>query len=229
MNKSTFSLAAAAATLVLAASPARADFTVIDLNQNNLSLGNITVGTVKVDRTSSTTATFTFTALLVSGTQYLFTDGGAAAANVNAASWSFSGLSASNSIGNGNTAGTLADGGSGNEDGFGNFNQTFNLGASFTRAADSISFTITNDSGTWATVGDVLSGNNKGNLVAAHIGICVAPGAGCTEFVGGFGGTGFASGNGFPSASSVLEPNSASLAVLALGLLGAGFWTRRKV
>jgi hypothetical protein len=215
LNKSTFSLAAAAAALVLSATPAWADVVTIDLSQNNLGIVG-TIGTVTVNLTSTTTATITFQA----SAGYKFTDGGSAAVNVNATTWGVSTFSPA----------TLTDAGAGNEDGMGSFNQTFNLPNSFPDSQTTISFVLTDTSGTWSGAANVLAlntpGGNGGGYAAAHFGVCDV---GCTAFAGGL--TGFAAGNTqtFPGGSNVLEPNSASLAVLALGLLGAGLWTRRKL
>jgi hypothetical protein len=62
--------------------------------------------------------------------------------------------------------------GSGNQDGFGSYNFTFDLSGGYASTANSVSFVLTNLSGTWGSAADVLTGNNKNNLVAAHIFVC---------------------------------------------------------
>jgi hypothetical protein len=58
-------------------------------------------------------------------------------------------------------------------------------------------------------------------VVATFNGTTTEPASGFTRGCG--------SGSSTTSSNTVAEPNSSSLAVLALGLLAAGFWTRRKV
>jgi len=219
LNTSKFILASAAAAVVLSASPAWADIVTIDLNQNNLGIVG-SIGTVTVDRTSTTTATITFQA----NSGYRFVDGGSAAVNVNAPDWSVSSISPA----------ILSPAGAGNEDGMGSFNQTFNLpNASPANSQATMSFVLTDIGGTWASAATVLAlntpGGNGSGYAAAHFGVCDVAACGPGFEFGA--NTGFAAGNTetFPGGSNVLEPNSASLALLALGLLGAGFWTRRKV
>jgi hypothetical protein len=219
LKKSTLSVAAVAATLVLSATSAFADVVIIDLNQNNLGIPG-SVGTVTVSLVNSTTATITFQA----ATGYRFIDGGALAINIpSTANYAFSNLSPA----------TLSFGGSGNEDGMGSFTDTWNLpNASPANSQATMSLTVTDVGGAWASAANVLAlntpGANGGGYAAAHIGVCDIPSCG-TGFQ--FGNTGYGAGNTqrFPSSSSVLEPNSASLALVALGLLGVGFWSRRKV
>jgi hypothetical protein len=118
-------------------------------------------------------ATVSFTSLQNATNTYLMGDGGSAALNVNG-SFSLSGLSASN-IYAGFNANTPVSGGAGNEDGFGSFNLTINMGQGWPDSASTISFTVTNTSGTaWTgiTTGGnnvMLAVNNKGFIVAAHI------------------------------------------------------------
>src|SRR4051812_7896569 len=96
-----------------------------------LNLGNSAVtgagpyATADVHWVNTTTATVTFDSLSNGGYLYLMGDGGSVGVNVNASSWSFDNVVASNSIA-GFTTSTIVDGGAGNEDGFGSFNQTFN-------------------------------------------------------------------------------------------------------
>ena len=118
-------------------------------------------------------ATVTFHSVQNATNTYLMGDGGSAALNVNG-SFSLSLLSAAN-IYAGFTPGTPVNGGAGNEDGFGNFNLTVNMGQGWPDSASTISFTVTNTSGiawTGITTGGnnkMLTANNKGFIAAAHI------------------------------------------------------------
>jgi protein with PEP-CTERM/exosortase system signal len=129
---------------------------------------------VTVNRTNSTHATITFTSLTNSGNIYLMGDGGSVAVNVNATSWTVTNVTGSNS-GTGFTPGPYSNGGAGNEDGFGSFNQTINSFDGFTHSSDFIRFTLTNTSGSWATASQVLAANGSGFLVAAHIFVTTYP------------------------------------------------------
>jgi hypothetical protein len=175
---------------------------------------------VLVDLTSSTMATITFTSNSVGGYTYLFGDGASAAVNVNATSWTVGSFAASNA-GTGFSPGTLSNGGSGNVDSFGVFNQTVNDFDGFMHAADSVQFTITNTSGTWATAGDVLTPNADGNVAAAHLFVCSADGYGNCNQADGALTTGFA--------SQVPEPSTALLVGVASSILAARRPRRRNV
>ena len=87
-------------------------------------------------------------------------DGGSVGVNVNATTWTIG-----NFTSNGNP---VSDGGAGNEDGFGNFNQKVSMQNS-SNGASIISFTLTNGSGTWLSAANVLAFNENHWLVAAHI------------------------------------------------------------
>jgi hypothetical protein len=181
---------------------------------------------VQINQTTGTTATITFTALVNGGHAYLLGGQGAAGVNVNATSWTVSGLTGSNSFaGFVNDPTDLSNGGSNNEDGFGSFNQTFDNFDGYTHSFTTISFVLTNTSGTWANAAAVLSPNAGGSEAAAHIFVCAT--TTCVATVGALG-TGYAASTGSSTPNEVGEPNSASIALLALGLLGAGLWTRRK-
>lgn len=173
------------------------DYTLTTSNSPG-TLGTGPFGNVNVNLTSSNTATITFTA--ASG--YLFVDGGAVAVNVNANAWT---------IGNFNSNGNpVSDAGSGNEDGFGNFNQKVSQQNS-SNGASIISFTLTNTSGTWASAANVLAFNAQNWLVAAHI-----------QIQDGTGNTGFAAG---PSGGQV--PDGGTTVMLLGAALGALGMVRR--
>lgn len=159
----------------------------------NLSVGNSPFNTypgpyvsVTVNRTSSTSATITFTSLTASGNAYLMGDGASVGVNVNATSWTLSSITGSNS-GTGFTPGPYSNGGSGNVDGFGVLNQTINTSAGFTHSSTMIRFTLTNTSGTWLNAASVLVANANGAMAAAHIFVTRLPvnaanGSVCTGF-----------------------------------------------
>ena len=146
----------------------------------NLSVGNPAVSgypgpyaSVTINRTSSITATITFTSLTKSGNIYLMGDGGSAAVNVNATTFTVGTITGTNS-GTGFTPGPYSTS-SGNSDGFGSFNLSIDSFDGFTSSADTISFTLTNTSGTWSSASQVLIANASGALVAAHIFVTASP------------------------------------------------------
>src|SRR5262249_51786514 len=136
--------------------PAHADIISFDLGSGNSAISGFTgpYAHVQVNRTSSTMATITFTSLTNSGNIYLLGDGGSVGVNVNASSFTLGTITGSNA-GTGFTPGPWSDGGAGNEDGFGSFNQTINSFDGFTHSSDMIAFDITNTSGTWAAAANV--------------------------------------------------------------------------
>jgi len=196
---------------LLGASSARADTISYSLTVGNPGLAGFPgpYADVLVDRTSSTTATITFTSNTVGGNTYLLGDGGSADVNVNAATWTVGSFSSSNA-GVGFTPGPLSDGGASAVDGHGIFNQTVDSFDGYTHSADTISFIITNTSGTWANAASVLVENASGNVAAAHIFVC--SGTGSCDASSGALTTGFA---------TVPEPSTALLlggSLLALAL-----------
>lgn len=221
MKRQSINLALAAVGLC-AATMLRADTISFDLGLGNAAISGYTgpYAHVVVDRTSSTTATITFTSLTGGGNIFLLGDGGSVAVNVNANSWTLGAITGSN-VGTGFDPGNpYSNGGSGNEDGWGSFNQTINSFDGYTHSSSTISFTLTDTSGTWASAANVLLGNGSGYLAAAHIFVAGDPAD--ANAPGGALATGFATGDG----SSVPDGGS-TVALLGCGLAGIGMISRK--
>ena len=193
MNKLKYFTAILIAVIGLGLQQARADFIF------NLDTANIAVpgpyAQVDVNLLNSTQATIKFTSLTQAGNIYLFAGSGASAVavNVNAISWALSPVITGSNAGTGFlTPGPFSDGGSGNMDGFGSFNQGISSFDGFSHSSDTLSFTLNNLSGTWASDTSVLTGNSQGYLAAAHIFVTTFPAARSN----GASDTGFATGNG---------------------------------
>jgi len=166
---------------------------------------------VLVNRTSTTTATITFTSLTNSGNIYLLGGAGSVAVNVNAASFTLGPITGSNA-GTGFTPGDWSDGGSGNEDGFGSFNQTIDSFDGYTHSSNSISFSLTDTSGTWASAMAVLLANSGGSLAAAHIFVTTDP----ANASNGALATGYAANGTVPDGGSTVLLLGAALSTIGL-------------
>jgi hypothetical protein len=206
-------------TAALIAQSARGDMTTYDLNTGNSAISGYSgsYGSVTVDLTSSTSATITFTSDTVGGNIYLFGDGGTVGVNVNASSWTLGTITGNNSGTGFTLGGPFSSGGSGNEDGFGSFNQTINTFDGFTHSSDTVSFTLTDTSGTWANAADVLAANSNGGVVAAHIFVTSAP----ANAANGALTTGFAAGGPGAVTNRVSDGGSAAI-MLGFALVGLG-------
>jgi hypothetical protein len=121
-----------------------------------------------------TTATIVFTAAQTGAFQYLFGNGSSVDVNVQG------GFTVNTITGTqlaGFTPTTYSNAGAKNVDGFGVFNLTIDGGNGYTTSSNSITFTVTQTSGTpWLADGsNVLTANANGALVAAHIFVAAFP------------------------------------------------------
>jgi hypothetical protein len=219
IKKIVLSLVVIGFALAVLCTPSFAD-TTFDLTTGNSAISGFAgpYASVDVHLDSSTMATITFTSDIVGGNIYLLGDGGTVGVNVDATTWTLGTITGSNA-GTGFTPGPWSDGGAGNEDGFGSFNQTINSFDGFTHSSDMISFLLTNTSGTWASSDSVLIANSEGNRAAAHIFVTSSP----ADASNGALATGFAS-----EGAVTTTPEPASLTLLGLGLIGVPFLRRRK-
>lgn len=218
------------ALLALIVSPAKADTTSFDLTVGNAgAIANFTGPYVNVfiNRTDSTHATITFTALTailgnpactaLTPCTYLMGDGSAVALNVNG-TVGVSGISWTG----GNTKTSFTPGGAQNVNSFRNFNFTLIDFDGFGAAVTSVTFTLTRTVGAWVDVFDVLTPNGTilSSTAAAHIFVQSASCSGACA-------TGFASnGAEEPPSSGVPEPGRITL--LGTGLLAIAFGIRRR-
>jgi hypothetical protein len=233
LAKRSFLFVALAATAIAlaAGSPLRADSVSYSIDTPNSAISGFPgpYATVTVNLTSPTTATLTYTSLVAGGNINLFGDGGSVAANVNAASFTVGSITGTNA-GTGFTPGPYSLS-SGNEDGFGNFNLQVDSFDGFTNSADTISFTLTNNTGTWATAADVLTPNGSngptGGAVGMHAFITPFPANSANGAIV----TGFATNSGGPTpivGPTVPAPPSVVLLSAGVLLLGGVGWSRRR-
>jgi len=213
--------------LSFAPPPASADTFSYTLSVPNTAISSDTgpYATVTVNRSSSTTATVTFNSLTNGGFIYLMGDGSSAGVNVNASSFSLTGVSGTNSLGLGFTPGpfTVANPpGTSNVDGFGLFNGVVNSFDGFTHTSTQISFTLTDLSGTWASAAAVLAANAKGALAEVHVFACANSPFPCTSITG-------ATNTGYAANGGATVPEPSTLTLLGPGLVGVGVLLRKRL
>jgi hypothetical protein len=229
-KSSTIVAGAAGLTLgTLAAVPASADIINFQLTTPNSAISPYPspYANVQVNQTGNT-ATITFTSLSSGGFRYLFIDSSIADVNVNASSWTisnFSDTTAASVYPSGGFASTTGptNGGSGNVDGFGRFNQTTNNPDGTDQALTEVDFKLTDTGGTWTSASNVLTPNGNGAEAAAHIVVFSS-----TDVVNGSQlATGYVAGNnnGTPIVNTA-EPGS--LALLGSALAGLALLFRRR-
>ena len=165
---------------------------------------------------AGTIATITFTAANTAAFQYLFGNGSSVAVNVNGA-FTLGPITGTQLPGFGPT--TFSQGPAGNEDGFGSFNLTINSSQGYTDASNSITFSITQTSGTpWLADGsNVLIANAQGATVAAHIFV--------TSFPANV--TNSALATGFAANTGAVVPDGGTTVMLLGAALGALGMARR--
>jgi hypothetical protein len=192
---------------------------------NSFLTGTGPYATVSVDRTSTTTATITFSSLNNGGFEYLMGGSDAVAVNVNSTNWSIGNLSSSNSF-SGFIPPTLTDNGANFVASFGSFNQTVSATADFQRASTSISFDLNDNTGSWAGAASVLTPNASGFIAAIHAFECANT---CTEADGATV-TGFAVDGLITDGGPSATPLPAALPLFASGLATLGFlgWRRKR-
>lgn len=150
--------------------------------------------------------------------EYCLVIDGAFGANINANSFSCTGLQYGSSTGLSSKANLVTYAGAGNEDGFGRFNATFK-GPSYAggaEAVDYISFVATNNDGTWADSDLVLTKSNKGYYAAAHIAV-----------INNSGKTGYAGDSGPIGPPPAHAPVPPTVLLLGSGLVALAAWGGR--
>ena len=208
---------AGGATGSLIAGPALSDTVYILNNANSAISGAGPYGQADVSLTDSTDATITFTAYSTASNQFYLVDGSSVDLNVNSISFTLGTISGNSISGSYNDAGFSPP----PVDGRGNFNETINSANSNTNnRSTTITFTLTDTSGTWASDASVLTANNVGNYIAAHIGACDLP-SNCVADGASLATTGYAGGS---ITTAVPEPSTWAMMLAGFALLGfAGY------
>ena len=153
----------------LAVQPAVATPITLSLGVANSDIAGYTgpYGTVTISL-SGNVATATFTALDGGGYHYLFGDGGSVALNVNATTFTSGTITGSDQPQSPNRTPEFTVG-QGGVDGFGSFNFKVDNFDGYQNSVRTVTFTLTNTSGTWSSENDVLTANAEGYLAGAHI------------------------------------------------------------
>ena len=166
-------LAALLLTVGLAGSAAAAPIT-FSLNDPNPAVAGypISFGGVVVNLTSTTTATILLTANESHPNAITFGGESAFALNVNAANFTIGTVTETNPLPGFTPTPDGLEFFPATVDGRGSFNFRLNNFDGFPHSARTIAFTLFNLSGIWTSSNDVLTSNNLGNAVAAHVFIC---------------------------------------------------------
>jgi len=192
------------------------------LSTGNSALSGYPGNYAKLDITflDSTHASVSLTSLVHGSNIYLFGGSGLLGLNVNGTA-SVSNLTGANS-GHGFDSPSLSADGPKNLDGFGQFNLTINGFDGYTHTVDSLSFNLTDTSGTWGSARDVLAPNANGYLAAGHVFVAEYPASACEGALA----TGYAAGGSCTQPT----PEPATLVLFGIGAVGlAGYaWRRRQ-
>jgi hypothetical protein len=131
---------------------------------------------VDIDWIDANNANVRFSSLTDSGNSVIYLIGQDAYLNVNATTFSVgtvTGANAGSNFSQTHNPGAITDYtvniGSFNVSTFGSFNLDINIFDGYTHAVDTLIFSLTNTSGSWATAADVLAFNADGYDAAAHI------------------------------------------------------------
>ncbi|HEY4831015.1 MAG TPA: PEP-CTERM sorting domain-containing protein [Waddliaceae bacterium] len=165
--------------------------------------------TVTTSGPNSNTATVMFSSDSTGGFLYLIGATNAADVNVNATSFT-----PSNAITTslpGFTPPSISFDNNRNVSSFGSFNLNLIFSDGFTNSVNSVTFNLTDNSGTWASAANVLTDNNSGNLAAMHALVCSS--SSCT--VGGGAIT-----TGFVSGQQVATPEPGTWLLMGSSLMG---------
>lgn len=208
----------------LLAPSAKATLT-FDLNTANISGLTGPYAMADVTLVDATHASILFTALNDGTYFYPFIDGGAAAVNVNAPTFTLSIPTYTSVPGFGPP--TFDSWGSGNNNGWGNFAARLKNGDGSSTPASTIAFIVTNTGGTWSSESDVLTPNNAGVKVSAHQSPCLI--TDCTGTIGTpatFFSAGRERGSSEPPPTEIPEP--AGVAATGIGFAALGLIRRQR-